>query len=501
MKTIKFLSMAALALVGAVMTGCSNKDDVTVDPLQPASNVVTLKTTICLSGGETRALTSGGVKTFAADETMALVYKNTSGNTVKVVSAPLEAGDIESGSKWATFTFTLENPNKSENVTYIYPAAMAGETDVDYSNLASQDGTLATLSSNLDLATYTGAWSGEFLPANVTLDNQLAILALTLKNSETSDDITSSITEMTVSDGTNTYTVSPSSLSTIYVAIQPTTSANIEVTATDGSTDYTKSLTGKTYSANNGYPLSWLMTPVAPPTLADAFTDGAVVEVKFNTANDEWYGVTGTYNAGTSTYSTTKSGSFGDLVPESVSMTKDGNNLVASATDYNTITITFNTTTNEYTVDATSSDIPWRMISLNSITVNGTDITSTLTDATPAASSNTVTWDFSELSGYTALSGEGYENGGVTLQGEGNLNFNDCNLQADGTCTFTAPSGKKFTSIVITVDSDAGGYVDIDGFDFDWSTATWSGSDTSVSFSEGNSAEGITSIVFTLEDE
>jgi len=188
-------------------------------------------------------------------------------------------------------------------------------------------------------------------------------------------------------------------------------------------------------------------------------------------------------------------------------MTKDGNNLVASAENYyNTITITFNTTTNEYTVEATSNtSSDWVMISLKSITVNGVDITSTLTDATPAAS--TVTWDFSQLSGYTDLSGEGYENGGVTLQGMGNLNFDDCNLDAMGTCTFTAPSGKKFTSIVITVDIDAGGYADIDGFDVDWSgtTATWSGSSTSVSFSEGEygnaQAFGITSIVFTLEDE
>ena len=239
----------------------------------------------------------------------------------------------------------------------------------------------------------------------------------------------------------------------------------------------------------------------APPTLADVFTDGAVVEVKFNTAlYGEWYGVTGTYNAGTSTYSTTMSGSDDD--PQSVSMTKDGNNLVASVDNYyNTITITFNTTTDEYTVYATSNtSSDWRMISLKSITVNGTDITSTLTDATPAAS--TVTWDFSQLSGYTDL-WAGYENGGVTLQGEGNLNFNDRNLDAQGTCAFIAPSGKKFTSIVITVDPDTGGYADIDGFDVDWSgtTATWSGSSTDVSLSEGNYASGITSIVFTLVDE
>jgi hypothetical protein len=252
----------------------------------------------------------------------------------------------------------------------------------------------------------------------------------------------------------------------------------------------------KASDAMKSFDATYSLRDPAPPTLADVFTDGAVVEVKFNTANDEWFGVTGTYNAGTSTYSTTKIGSY---APESVSMTKDGNNLVASATEFNTITITFNTTVNEYTVDATYDDSGWRMISLKSITVNGTDITSTLTDATPAAS--TVTWDFTQLSGYTNL-WMGYENGGVTLQGDGNLNFDDCNLDAMGTCTFTAPSGKKFTSIVITVDPYTGGYVDISGFDFDnFATATWSGSSTSVSFNEGNYADRITSIVFTLEDE
>jgi len=107
---------------------------------------------------------------------------------------------------------------------------------------------------------------------------------------------------------------------------------------------------------------------------------------------------------------------------------------------------------------------------------------------------NRVIWDFSQLSDPADLF-TGYENGGVTLQGDGSLFFDTGNLT--GNCTFTAPSGKKFTSIVIT--ADAGEIVEIFGFDFDYSsgTATWSGSSTSVSFSEAN-ANGITSIVFTL---
>lgn len=262
MKTMKyFLSMAALALVGAMTVSCSSDDNIIEQPQQPETknNLVTLTTTVSLDGGDaTRALSSTGVKTFAAGETMALIYKNKSGNTVKAVSEPLPAGDY---GKSATFTFTLENPDKDQNVRYIYPAAMAGATDVDWNKLNTQNGTLSTLSSNLDLATFSAAWNGNNLPA-VTLANQLAILAITLKNEAGSSDITSSTTELTVSDGTNTYNVSRSAVEgPIYVAIRPTASATIDITATSDGKGYYKTLaTTKTYEASKGYSVSWKMT-------------------------------------------------------------------------------------------------------------------------------------------------------------------------------------------------------------------------------------------------
>ena len=259
MKTKKFLSMAALALVGAMMTGCSSDDDI----LQPENktNVVTLTATVGFDASAgTRALTSTGVKTFAEGDQMAVIYKNTSGGTEKAVGT-LASG---AGTKSGTFTFTLTNPDKTQNVTYIYPAAMAGSTGVDYTKLDSQsNGTLTDLGSKYDLATNSGAWNGDDLPT-LTLENQLAILAITLKNST---DITSTITGMTVSDGTNTYTVEREAADgPIYVAIRPTTSQNIEVTATDGTNEYVKTLTSKTYDANNGYNVTWNMTKLPKVT-------------------------------------------------------------------------------------------------------------------------------------------------------------------------------------------------------------------------------------------
>lgn len=287
MKTMKnYLSMAALALMGAVMAGCSS-DDNFADNQQPGnkSNIVTLTTTVGFDdgGATTRALTAGGVKTFAEGDQIAVIYKNTSDETVTATSDALAAGDIASGGKSANFTVTLTDPKASGDVRYIYPAAMAkADGTVNYDALAAQDGTLATLGNTFDLGTKSGAWNAGALPS-LKLDNELAILAITLKNSDGSSDITSSITGMTISDGTNVYTVNRSAAAgPIYVAIRPTASASIYTMATAGTTNYTKSLTGKTYAANNGYNVSWKMTnegtvSSATPLTMKAITSGTIV--------------------------------------------------------------------------------------------------------------------------------------------------------------------------------------------------------------------------------
>ena len=274
MKTMKnFLSMAALALMGAMMTGCSSDDNAIVNnPQQPEnkSNVVTLTTTVGFDASAgTRALTSTGVKTFAVDDQIAVVYKKkTGGATAVAVSEKLTTTDIAIGSKSATFTVTLDDPDKDQEVTYIYPAAMAGETGVDLTKLNTQDGTLASLQTKYDLCTKSGAWNAGNLPT-LTLENQLAILAITLKNdAATPSEITGGITSLTIGDGTNTYTVSRSAAAgPIYVAIRPTTSAKIKIYASDGSNYYNKNLT-KTYAADNGYSVSWKM----PEALLSAAT-------------------------------------------------------------------------------------------------------------------------------------------------------------------------------------------------------------------------------------
>jgi len=278
MKKMKSFSMAALVVMGAILASCAKEQELSIPEEVPAvqeeENLVTLTTTVGFNEPESKALTAEGVKTFTEGEKIAVIYKDTENNTRYALSAALTESDILSGGKSGKFTIALSSPKAGGDLRYIYPASFANAsigTSVDvndaatlnnYEPLAYQDGTLASLSSSLDLAVFDGSLTAEAtLPTAVTLDNKLAICAYTLKNSDGSSDITGTIRRMTVSDGTHTYVVKRSAAAgPIYVAIMPTDGVNISYTATDGEAECTKVVSSKTYAAGQIYPLGLRMS-------------------------------------------------------------------------------------------------------------------------------------------------------------------------------------------------------------------------------------------------
>lgn len=267
-KTMKFLSMAALALMGVVMTGCSSdSDELLSEPQQPENKdkVETLTTTVSFNDGvaATRALTEGGVKTFAVGDQIAVAYKNSQDEWVKAVSTALTADDITNGGKSAKFTVTVSNADKTKDVKYIYPASIADDYGfVDYKLLDVQDGSLTTLASSLDACQGIGAWNGENLPA-LALENQFTICKFKIKAG--GSDITSSITQLTINDGCNTYTVTPtSSLNDIWVAIRSDEDGKCtyKIYAAKGKDLYTKTVSGKAFDKGKIYPINVTTTKV-----------------------------------------------------------------------------------------------------------------------------------------------------------------------------------------------------------------------------------------------
>lgn len=271
-QTLKTLCIAALAVVGAMTTGCTRLE-IPEQTRNEEEKTVILITTIALGGNpESKALSAAGVKTFAAGEQVAVIYEDENGNTQKAVSTALEAEDIHDEGKKADITVMLTDPAQNGILRYIYPAAMAKATiatdatiddagTIDFTNLDAQDGTLATLSGSLDLAVYDGNLTGEAtLPASVTLTNQLTIGEFTIKNADGSLNITGTIASLTVSDGTNTYTVTPKAPATnfgdgpIYVAMKHVTDDKT-LTFTIDNNATPKEVTGKALDAGKMYPV------------------------------------------------------------------------------------------------------------------------------------------------------------------------------------------------------------------------------------------------------
>ena len=264
--------MAVIALMGSVIMGCSESDLV---ENSPQGKAVTLTTTISLDGSSatTRALDADGKKTFAAGEQIALVYESAENGAQKVI-ATLQATDISSDKKKATLTFALDKaPKAGGHFTMIYPASMAKEPlptsgefgDIaapNYTGLATQDGTLASLSSNLDLAYCESTFTSDAtLPGGISLTNQLAILELAIKDYTGTNDLTSTITGLTVKvgDGASapTYTVSRTAAAgPIYVAMQHCSESDITVSATDGTYWFEKTVTSQSLAANSMTPIN-----------------------------------------------------------------------------------------------------------------------------------------------------------------------------------------------------------------------------------------------------
>lgn len=295
-KSFRYLSMAALAVVGTMMSGCTG-DVLTTVALQSETSKqsVTLTTTISLDGSsQTRALTDAGVKTFAVNDKIVVFYKNTNDETMMAESSLIQATDISAGGKKATITVTLDAPKASGTLRMIYPNTMARETiasdatiddnsTIDFSRLDNQEGTLDMLASMLDLAVFDGTLTADAkLPDAVPMANRLAIGKFTIKDNG-SDDITSSVKQLTINDGTNTYVVERTpEAGPIYVAMLPVDSKDFLLNAVTTSDAYKKSVTGQTLAANNIYPINLTMDfdAIATPLTLEVTVDNT--EIRFS---------------------------------------------------------------------------------------------------------------------------------------------------------------------------------------------------------------------------
>ena len=298
--------MAALALMGSVMTGCSSENDLAGNQ-RPAvkDNIVTVTTTIGLGGDDatTRALSATGVKTFAEDDQIALFYqKPGSSNQFKAVAT---AQNISADRKSATFTFELDNPESDSDISLCYPADFMDEVPNELNPAFAQDGTLNGGVKANDLGFAAGKLVGTDLPASITLTNQFAVVAFTLKDGKGTDektddeDVTSTITAMTIElpdyGDEYTYTITrEAAAGPIYVVMSPLGETTINITATGGGKTYTKTYT-KSYAASNFYQQGLLMAEQEQEVAGSYFTANSGIMVVFSPGNLQYQASTNTW--------------------------------------------------------------------------------------------------------------------------------------------------------------------------------------------------------------
>lgn len=243
--------IAAVLAVMAAMVSCSNDKDIVIEKQLPEKSF-TQTIHVTLGGQDTRAVDADGHKSWSNGEQVTIFYSNSVDNLTAVTGT---LSNVSGKSADITVTFS-QVPKANGDMNMVYPSSAGELLSADHIRttlLNNQDGTLATLSSTLDVATATvQATASSEMPDNITLTNAFSIFKFTLMNGST--DLTASTTNLVINDGTNNYNISRAAeAGPIYVAMRPISGANFTFTAIAGGDNYSLSKSGVTIAASKIY--------------------------------------------------------------------------------------------------------------------------------------------------------------------------------------------------------------------------------------------------------
>ena len=279
MKTFKYLGTLLLL---AMAWACSNDNEIVKpESVQPISDGITFTATFGVKNGTSRALSDPGDGTLKASwqqgEEIAIVFGGDK------YTATVTEVDSEGN---ATVSATLPaGTSNNQAVTYVYPASAADGNGLRGDVLSSQDGTLATLSSTLDIATANGTLvvDGETAQPNgtVTLVNQFAICKFQF--TDESDQAITDITKLTITDLSTTEKITvttPSAQSAVYVAMNPSNNSMKFELETSASKDYLKTSNAHLEAGMFYHPTlkaTLFDNPLKTPLTFEAMEAGAIV--------------------------------------------------------------------------------------------------------------------------------------------------------------------------------------------------------------------------------
>lgn len=214
--------MAALALTVATWSACSNEDEPTTAEQPAQSRTYTVTTTLSPKGGvETRSTMTdnedGSISaTWEVGDQIWVLYTNI-GNSSEETMATVTA--VDPSTKAATISLTLTDPKDGGSISFGYPYNFFHDPKDPCND---QTGTLDEI--NTDFAAISGTETMTVSGSDVTLPTVTMYPAMCIWKfsfTDGTDDITSAITKLVIDFPANnmTYTVTPTSLDNIYVAM------------------------------------------------------------------------------------------------------------------------------------------------------------------------------------------------------------------------------------------------------------------------------------------
>lgn len=269
--------MAAIALTAATLTACSNEEEPTINEIPfKKGNVITLTATLQPQDAATRSLLTGnGDGSVSAEwqvgDRLYLNYQTSDG----YVEGEATVTAVDPSTKAATIRAELTNPKDDGWIDFVFPYdynnILYGETNI-YNG---QKGTLADIGANW--VYYNGYAKMSVTGGNASLSGSVSLSAYTciwkFSFINGSTDITSSITELNIVCGDESYIVSPSNQSAIYVSMRGASNKEVYLIARTASDVYIKTQSKKiTLTAGKMYTSTGLaLTKVKP--MAEATTD------------------------------------------------------------------------------------------------------------------------------------------------------------------------------------------------------------------------------------
>ena len=249
--------MAALMVVAVSLSACSGSDDATDNqtpqpqPQQPDKICKVLKGKVAINGGGTRTVAADGTVTpLTVGEKVYIYYKNTNQTYSEVETAITSVDNNGVADFFVSINDPKDNPENNGEITVVYPASRAikQQAHVGFTTTGIEDqvGTIDDINSKkLDIAMGSGYmtvggndYEATLRDGKLVLQNQLAICKFSLRRPNGGTIYSQVLDHLTISDGTNNYTVTPSGtgINVFYVAMKPVTNADFTFTATANGT-------------------------------------------------------------------------------------------------------------------------------------------------------------------------------------------------------------------------------------------------------------------------